>query len=184
MVAGFSAAQGSLSIRPLAAGDGPHLYRWLNDPTVLTYYDGRDTPADWDYIEHHYMRKTGHPVQGCMVEWHNKPAGFLQVYPLDFKDVERFGFPAYEYSVGMDMFLGETSLWGHGLGTQLTRWASDTLLNYWGAHRVILDPRISNARAVHVYQKCGFVILTRLICHEYHEGVWEDCWLMEKRRTL
>ncbi len=184
MLAGFSAAEGLLSIRPLAPGDGRHLHRWLNDPAVLAFYDGRDTPGTWERIREHYLSKTGYPEQGCLVEWQHAPAGFLQVYPLEPGDAARFGFPAAQKSVGMDMFLGETSLWGHGIGTQLTRVASDALLDHWGADRVVLDPRVANTRAVHVYQKSGFVIIKRLIHSEYHEGVWEDCWLMERRRRL
>lgn len=181
MLAGFSAAKGLLSIRPLAPEDGRHLYRWLNDPAVLAFYDGRDNPGTWDRIAAHYLNKTGFPEQGCLVEWRQAPAGFLQVYPLAPADTARFGFPTDDMTVGMDMFLGETSLWGQGIGTQLTRVASDALLGHWGADRVVLDPRISNTRAVHVYQKAGFSIVKRLSGHEYHEGVWEDCWLLERR---
>ena len=184
MVAGFCASDGPLSIRPLTTDDADDLHRWLNDPAVLAFYDGRDNPGSRDRIKQHYLSKTGHPVQGCIVQWQTKPVGYLQVYPLDAEDIERFGFPMQQRSIGMDMFLGESSLWGQGIGTRLTQLASDALLEKWGADRVILDPRVSNLRAVHVYQKCGFVVLQRLIRHEYHEGVWEDCWLMEKRRPL
>ena len=48
------------------------------------------------------------------------------------------------------------------------------------ARRVILDPHQNNPRAVRAYQKAGFRIIKPLPAHELHEGVMEDCWLMEK----
>jgi aminoglycoside 6'-N-acetyltransferase len=42
-----------------------------------------------------------------------------------------------------------------------------------------MDPRVSNERAIHCYEKCGFQKVKVLKEHELHEGVLEDCWMME-----
>ena len=50
-----------------------------------------------------------------------------------------------------------------------------------GAAAVILDPHANNPRALRCYEACGFRKVKFLPQHELHEGVWEDCWLMEYR---
>lgn len=47
---------------------------------------------------------------------------------------------------------------GHGIGTQVMRWALDRCFLELGAHRVWLDTFPENERAQHVYRSLGFVM--------------------------
>lgn len=47
---------GELSVRPLNEGDATHLHKWLNDPRVLEFYEGRDRPHSMAMIQDHYYR--------------------------------------------------------------------------------------------------------------------------------
>lgn len=175
----FRVEDGPLAVRPVRPDDAVHLFRWLNDPRVLAYYEGRDRPQSWARIQSHFLSRSGNPVVGGMVLWENQPVGYLQAYPLQADDLSRYGYCLDEQIFGMDMFIGETARWGMGIGTRLVNACTDTLARF-KASRVVLDPRVENARAIHVYQKCGFRIVKRLVQAEYHEGAWHDCWLMER----
>lgn len=175
----FSIRQGHLGVRPLIPSDVAWLTRWLNDPKVLAYYEGRDHPQSPELIRQRFLTKSGEPILGCLVTWRQDPAGYAQIYPLDDQAAYHFQEPQ-DGAWGMDLFIGETRLWGCGIGTQLVSALSEALFQQMGADRILIDPQVNNPRAVHVYQKCGFRIKRRLVRHELHEGRWEDCWLMEK----
>lgn len=47
------------------------------------------------------------------------------------------------------------------------------------ADRIVMDPQTRNERAIHCYEKCGFKKVRLLPKQELHEGIYQDCWLME-----
>ncbi len=51
-----------------------------------------------------------------------------------------------------------------------------------GAEAIAMDPKVNNERAIKCYEKCGFTKVKVLKEHELHEGVLEDCWMMEYKR--
>ncbi|MCL5116506.1 MAG: acetyltransferase [Firmicutes bacterium] len=177
----FPLTAGSLTIRPLIPEDVAPLRRWLTTPEVLAYYEGRDRPHTEEMVRERYLSKTGEPVQGLLILWWDAPAGYLQVYPLSMADCVAYGYEPGLSVFGMDLFIGEPSLWNQGIGTAVVMEAAHALFTRGGAQRLVVDPRVENDRAVHVYKKCGFAIQKRLVRHEHHEGAWHDCWLMEKR---
>ena len=81
----------------------------------------------------------------------------------------------------MDLFLGEPERWNQGIGTILIRVMTNRLVKESGASVIVVDPRVDNLRAIHVYEKCGFKKVALLAKHELHEGQYRDCWLMNFR---
>lgn len=177
----FSASEGRVAIRPLADRDREDLHRWLNDPAVLAYYEGRDNPQSYADIDTHFLAMQGDPVQGCIIVIDGRSAGFLQVYPLSQGELSAYHLPAGERTFGIDLFIGETALWDQGLGTAVMMLATRTLVRDYQADAVTVDPRVDNPRAVRVYEKCGYRIHRRLEAAEKHEGIDCDCWLMVYR---
>ena len=61
---------------------------------------------------------------------------------------------------------------------------SDSNYIYYGEHgaEAIAMPKVNNERAIKCYEKCGFTKVKVLKEHELHEGVLEDCWMMEYKR--
>ena len=45
----------------------------------------------------------------------------------------------------------------HGYGTEVLNWGVEYCFKTLGMHRIELDVEESNARAIHVYEKLGFV---------------------------
>ena len=79
----------------------------------------------------------------------------------------------------MDQFIGEPSCWNKGIGTEIVNGMVEYLLNHLKAATIIMDPQIRNSRALRCYEKCGFHKKKLLPQHELHEGVMQDCWLIE-----
>lgn len=173
--------QGALSVRPLKHSDAPMLYTWLNDSRVLAFYEGRDRPQDMEMIERRFLSKTDiRDVLGCLVSWEQQPVGYVQVYPISNEERALYSYTKGEAVFGMDQFIGEPQLWNQGIGTYLVDMVSTWLHQSAGADYVVMDPRVDNVRAIHVYEKCGFKKVKRLPQRELHEGTYHDCWLMER----
>jgi len=175
--------EGPLAIREMkdSPADYSLLARWLSDPRVLEYYEGRDHPFTYDQVVQDFG-PDGHPdeeVTPCILMHEDRPIGYLQFYPAD---PESYSFEDEGVVYGLDLFIGETDVWGQGLGTKLIQMLLRYLWEERGADWAILDPHVDNLRAIRVYEKCGFRKLKLLPRHEWHEGQYVDCWLMGVRR--
>ena len=168
-----------LRVRTLGSDHIQDLCRWLSDPAVLEFYEGRDRPLNPETARRCYLSKQGAPVTGCIVEWHGKPIGYAQFYPLDAAEKTPLGYTTAEPVFGMDQFIGEPACRNQGIGTRLVSAMVEYLLSVQGAGRVVVDPRTDNPRAIRCYEKSGFRKVKILPEYELHEGRLRDCWLME-----
>ncbi|MBM7659673.1 RimJ/RimL family protein N-acetyltransferase [Bacillus mesophilus] len=82
----------------------------------------------------------------------------------------------------MDQFIGEIIYWNKGIGTQLVNMVVDYLVKEIGATKIVMDPQAWNNRAIRCYEKCGFSKKQFLPKHEWHEGEYRDCWLIEYQK--
>jgi aminoglycoside 6'-N-acetyltransferase len=80
------------------------------------------------------------------------------------------------------MFIGEPELWDRGLGSGALSMLVAYLYSEAGAHSIVIDPRLTNGRAIRAYEKAGFRTVKVLHRHEFHEGAWQDNWLMVHQR--
>lgn len=159
----------AVRFHPLKRADLSLLLKWLCDPTVLEFYEGRDREFTPEQLQTKYFREDG--VCRNLIELDGCPAGYLQYYP-EASEPGRFG---------VDLFIGEPGLWGRGWGrTILDRLAAELFRN-GGITSLQLDPRVENLRAIRCYRNAGFRAEKLLEHHEFHEGVWHDCLLMVRR---
>ena len=109
--------------------------------------------------------------------------GYIQIYQLDAQLCQEYHYPYQpgELLFGIDQFIGKPALWGKQIGRRFLALVLRRLTQEEGAAAVILDPHANNPRALRCYEACGFRKVKFLPQHELHEGVWEDCWLMEYR---
>jgi aminoglycoside 6'-N-acetyltransferase len=168
-----------LRVRTLGSDDVHDLCRWLSDPAVLEFYEGRDHPMDPETARRCYLSRQSTPVTACIVEWDGRSVGFTQFYPLEAAEKAAFGYAPAELIFGMDQFIGEPACWNQGIGTRLVTAMVEYLRRVQGASRVVVDPHTDNPRAIRCYEKSGFRKLKILPKHEMHEGRLRDCWLME-----
>jgi aminoglycoside 6'-N-acetyltransferase len=81
------------------------------------------------------------------------PFGYIQCYALSTWN-QGFGVQPLK-TRGIDQFIGEPEMIGHGHGSGFIRQFADTLLTS-GIPRVLTDPDPENRRAVRAYVKAGF----------------------------
>ena len=104
--------------------------------------------------------------------------------PDRFRMEKLYGYRENQNTWGMDQFIGEPTYWNRGIGTELVQTALTYIINELGAEAIAMDPKVSNERAIRCYEKCRFRKIKILKKHELHEGVLEDCWMMEYKVKL
>lgn len=168
-----------LTVRHLLEEDKGLLVKWLSDPEILQYYEGRDNPHDEGKVAQHFFEDDEDVVR-CVIEYGGTPIGYLQFYEVDEEERKIYGYDdSTDLIYGMDQFIGEPAYWNKGIGTQLVRSVVAYLIRKNGANRIVMDPQIQNERAIRCYEKCGFEKVKLLPRHELHEGEFRDCWLIE-----
>lgn len=168
-----------ITVRLLEPEDELILVRWLSDPEVLQYYEGRDQPHDLDQVRAHFYHQEDEASR-CIVEYGGRPIGYIQFYELEPEERAAYGYTdSDEIIYGTDQFIGETDCWNRGIGTQLVQSMKSYLTYERHARKIVMDPQAWNERALACYEKCGFRQVKRLPQHELHEGQMRDCWLME-----
>ncbi|MFB5662620.1 GNAT family N-acetyltransferase [Alteribacillus sp. HJP-4] len=171
----------SLVVRSLTMQERPILEKWLNDPFVLKYYEGRDHPFSMDKIMKEFYRDEEGMFR-CIVEYHDHPIGYIQYYLVDEPTKKLYHITDNSKAIyGMDQFIGEAHYQNKGIGTALVQAMSAYLIEEMQAELIVMDPQQWNKRALRCYEKSGFVIVKPLLKHEWHEGEYRDCWLMEYR---
>ena len=168
---------GPLNVRLLRKEDNGQLAKWLSDPAVLEFYEGRDNPFDVDKVNHVFYDDDD--AVKCLIEFNDQTIGYIQFYQLDNETSKVYGYSKDENIYGMDQFIGEVSFWNKGIGTLLVTSMVTFLIRDKKADRVVMDPQTRNTRALKCYEKCGFKKVKLLTKHELHEGVYQDCWLIE-----
>ncbi len=136
-----------LLIRVMNYYDYDIMVKWLNDSRVLEFYE--ESPADLEKVSKKYgPRIEGrHYVKPCVVEYKNKPLGYIQYYEIQENDLKRYGYPQNHDLYGIDQFIGETELWGIGIGTSMILLMLNYLSNHKNATRVVLEVKNNNIRA-------------------------------------
>jgi aminoglycoside 6'-N-acetyltransferase len=148
-----------LALRPLSEDDLPAVSRWSKAPHVdYWWHEAQDLAK----VRENYLPMiTGaDPTHPLIVEADGKPIGLAQwCWWRDYPDeAARRGATTDE--VGMDYFIGEQSLVGHGVGTLLVA----ELLAYVRAAAptsggALVDPEGSNRASCRVLEKNGFCLV-------------------------
>ncbi|EFV76484.1 GNAT family N-acetyltransferase [Cytobacillus pseudoceanisediminis] len=159
-----------LLIRLMNDNDFEVMVKWLNDQSVLEFYE--EPPSNIDMV----IKKYGPRVEGkhyvipCIVEYKNEPVGYIQYYELQEDELKRYGYSANKNIYGIDQFIGDTQLWGKGIGTTMILMMLNYLSKNKGASSVVLEVKKNNSRAISSYKKCGFRKIKEL---------YTDLYLME-----
>lgn len=173
-----------LVVRTLENQDASLLAKWLSNPEILQYYEGRDCPFNEQLVIEKYFNRDD-KVTGCIVEYETVQIGYIQYYLIDDEERREYGYcDINEIIYGLDQFIGETKYWNKGIGTKLVKSMVEYLLKEKNVDKVIMDPQCWNHRAIACYEKCGFVKKKLLPFHEMHEGEKRDCWLIEYSRCV
>lgn len=173
---------GNVRVRDLTDNDFKLMLKQLTDERVLEFYGGRDKKYTLESITEHYSEKWKSEIIRAIIEFDGIPIGYGQVYKMYDELYEDYLYKKSDDIVyGMDQFIGEPEYWNKGIGTRYIKMIFDFLKKEKNTDAVIIDPHKNNPRAIRCYEKAGFKIIKELPQHEMHEGVKEDCYLMEYR---
>jgi RimJ/RimL family protein N-acetyltransferase len=172
---------GRIKIRPIKEEDKYIVKKWLSDPEVLQFYEGRDRPFTLEMVEEKFVKGSPESAR-CIIVFEDREIGYLQYYRIDEEERKKYGYSqSQEVIYGTDQFIGESVLWNQGIGTLMINEVKKYLTETKGADLLVMDPMVWNERAIKCYEKCGYKKIKILPQNEFHEGIWHDAWLVEYR---
>ena len=139
-------------LRPMRVEDVGLLARWDDDPDVAAALGGRS--ADWYDWPAELVRDV--PWRELLIaEEDGRSIGFVQL--IDASEEESHYWVDVEPGTwALDIWIGSPEDRGRGLGAQAMRAAVARTFEHPGAHTVVIDPKVSNRRAIAFYQRLGF----------------------------
>ncbi|MBI5465073.1 GNAT family N-acetyltransferase [Candidatus Gottesmanbacteria bacterium] len=161
-------------IRPLRKEDFPNIFRWVNDPGIMQFWYGRDKQRSMEWIKKHFTPAIEGKTDWTywVIETNNKPIGYM------CNTVEKDDDGEFIGKVEIDILIGEKEMQEKGYGPNALKAMINYAFKTQKAERVFLVPRLTNSRAIHVYQKVGFKKEGTLRHYEKFEGRWVDNLMM------
>ena len=151
----------TISFTPLTSSSFPLLLKWLSNPHVKNWWDG---DIDWtlELIQEKYssyvqgfklQNGKQKAIRAFVIYSHAEPVGYIQIYnAYDFPRAHRLeDLP--ESLASFDMFIGEESALGKGIGSEALRMFLD---EFCDKDYVFADPERDNIAAIKTYEKVGF----------------------------
>ena len=158
---------GLIHFEPLQKKHLRLLHLWLNDLQVKPWYDPFQE-ASLENIQKKYLsytqgykqfNGTNRPIQ-AVVSYQNKtPFGYIQLY--NAFDFPREGYDLHDYidyaqQLGaIDFFIGNPNFRSKGYGSLLLEQFIYEIA-FKKFNRIIVDPEVTNIRAIKCYEKVGF----------------------------
>ena len=81
-----------LLIRYVMEDDVSIISKWLTDPEVLQYYEGRDNPQSVEKVLDHFIHNPNNNEKRCLIEFDTVPIGYIQMYPVDSEWKAIYGY--------------------------------------------------------------------------------------------
>jgi RimJ/RimL family protein N-acetyltransferase len=157
---------GRIFFRPIEPEDEPVLRRWINDPRIWSTL-GQRTPAnsvrEMEWINN-YGKSTTDYVFGVALKDGNRLVGSIGLHdinPINHKAI-------------LGIMIGEVECQNQGYGTEAVRLALRYAFEELNLNRVALHVFDHNPRAIHVYEKAGFVFEGRQRQAFFRHGKFRD----------
>jgi aminoglycoside 6'-N-acetyltransferase len=141
-----------IELRPMRLDDVGLLVRWDDDPDVAAALGGRS--ADWYDWPSELARDV--PWRELLIaEQDGRPIGFVQLIDVVEEESHYWG-DADPGTWALDIWIGSPDDRGRGLGTQVMRAAVARVFQHAGSTMVVIDPQVTNRRAIEFYRRLGF----------------------------
>ncbi len=158
-------------LRKMTLGDAEHYHRWQNDMEIA--------PLVNPFIDLQSMEEVQRNLQS-MLEADNrrnyiiehledrKPVGYLGLFNINH----------YHKNIECYIALCEAEYRGKGIGYEAMGLMMGYVFSEMNMHRLSLRVFADNERAIHIYKKLGFVQEGRLRETRFHNGKWQDSYIM------
>lgn len=139
----------SIYIRPLELNDASTSYLWRNNPLVWKFTGGRPDriitkELETDWLSGALKRENEYRFAICVKET-DQYIGNAQLTHIT------------DNSAQYHIFIGETELWGKGIGKQATALLLGYAFDELKLNSVFLEVNAEHKAAIKAYQKSGFV---------------------------
>ncbi len=158
-----------LALSTIEPQDEPKLRTWINDPEIWSTLGMRrpiNAPQETQRIEQ-FNTSSEDLIFGVYLKAEEKLIGTVGMHRIDA--VSRRGV--------IGILIGEKDYQNTGYGTE----AMQLILRYgfreMNLHRILLHVFGGNDRAIHVYEKVGFVREGTLRDHLWRHGRWNDVYI-------
>ncbi|WP_405822885.1 acetyltransferase [Streptomyces sp. NBC_01390] len=147
---------GSFCLQPVRIErDLPLVGRWINDPTVATFWELAGTERVTEAHLRSQLDGDGRSVP-CLGVLEGTPMSYWEIYRADLDPLARH-YPARPHDTGVHLLLGGVADRGRGLGGVLLRAVADLVLdNRPRCGRVVAEPDLRNTPSVSAFLSAGF----------------------------
>jgi len=167
-----------IRLRSIEREDLPRFVEWLNDPEViegLALYLPFSLAEETKWFEKMIEYPPEEHVLGIEIR---AEEGWALIGSCGFHNVEWKNCNA---EVGIA--IGDKSRWNQGYGTETMRLLLKHGFESLNLNRIYLRAHASNARAIHTYEKAGFVLEGRKRQAVYKNGRYDDELIMSMLRS-
>lgn len=157
-------------LRELERKDLEAINNWRNDPVLIAClgapyrYINIDVDIKW---YENYMASRATTVRCAIVEEDDKILGLISLTGVDYMN----------QSAELHIMIGDSENQGKGMGTFAVKEILNHAFNNMNLHRVELGVLESNTRAIHLYEKCGFVKEGLKRDYIYKNGKFENLYI-------
>jgi aminoglycoside 6'-N-acetyltransferase len=141
----------SIVLRPATQDDVPLLEAWDKDPDV----HASSPNDDWDWAGQTLVSEG---LANFIAELDGCPIGFIQLTDLA-KDASHYWGEHQSGLMAIDIEIGEPDKRGKGFGRVMMDLALSLCFSDPTIQAVLIDPLITNTRAITFYQRLGFTLL-------------------------
>jgi len=178
------AREGDLAIRRMRdePADYERMARWRNEPHVREWWDPDDPPMTTASAIEEYRADTrdSSSTTACIIELASEPIGFLQWYRWNDHpaSAEALELTFEDGAWGFDLFIGEPSQEGRGVGPRVIDLLCRFLVEDRGATSEAIVAAQDNARALRAYERAGFRRAQAVLDTDLRNGQRVLAWLL------
>lgn len=172
-------SDGVIAMRRPEPADGPFFLRMRNDLALVSSVMGFRLGVNAHTIDEWIKRGGG--VEGddllltaVLVPDAHRPVGYIKAYRVD-----RFSRHAW---IGLSVFDARDA--GHGYGRRMLTEVCDYLRDFVAIRKVSMEVVASNARALALYDRLGFVEEGRMTSQYFTGGKFEDVVILSRFLSL
>jgi aminoglycoside 6'-N-acetyltransferase len=141
----------TIVLRPATREDVPLLEAWDHDPDV----HASSPNDDWDWAGQTLVTEG---LTNLIAELDGRPIGYIQITDLA-RDASKYWGEHQAGLMAVDIEIGEPDMRGKGYGRAIMGLAIAKCFSAPNVQAVLIDPLITNERAIAFYQRLGFTFL-------------------------
>lgn len=160
-------------LREYRKDDLPYLRKWVNNPEITKY-------LSHIFVYPHTMTET-ETYLNSLIDGSSGIKGFVIANKEDEEFIGQIDLVKIDWInriASLGIVIGNTENLGKGYGSEAIKLIQEFAFNRLNLHKIELEVREYNHRAIACYKKCGFVEEGRIRQNHFIDGKYTDTLLM------